>query len=183
MVGTLHESAGGISIESCDCLRIAQYIMGQSGVREDALLEIVEYQFRRGVLVRIYLVQDDVALLYQFTFGERGAENHIAQKLYSALQVVGKYSCMDSCLVLGSISIQFAAHFIQAVEDLYARATFGAFEDSVLDKMGYAILVGVLIARAGTNNQATMAHATMSSLHYYTDAIGESCDGEFGHGI
>ena len=42
------------------------------------VLKLVEYKFRRTILIRIDLIQDDIYLLLDL-FGELGMENQIGQ--------------------------------------------------------------------------------------------------------
>ncbi len=43
------------------------------------VLKLVEYKFRRTILIRIDLIQDDIYLLLDLLFGELGMENQIGQ--------------------------------------------------------------------------------------------------------
>ena len=67
---------------------------------EEQLLEVVEYQLRRTVLVALYLVEYDLYLASDFLRREDTVEGDVGKQLCCPGKVVGEESRIDGCLLL-----------------------------------------------------------------------------------
>ena len=68
----------------------------------------------------------------------------------------GKEGGVDAGVLLGGVGVEFPAHILHATEDVVGLTPPGTLEDDVLDEMGYAGLVRLLVAAAGVDDEGTV---------------------------
>ena len=133
--------------------------MPQGVATEEKVLEVVENQLGRRILVRLYLIDDDLRLFLHLVLGEGGVENDVGQQLKGAREVFDGKSTIDHRFFLISIGIEVAAYILHAVQDMPGAAAARAFKEEMLHKMRHAVLCLQLVARAGIHGKAAIGHA------------------------
>ena len=129
------------------------------------------------IQIGVDLVQDDFLFLGQLVLGEGGMEGDVGKEVEAALVMLLEEGGLQAGLLLGGKSIEVAAYVVEATQDMVCLAVLRAFEDGVLHKVGEAVFVGQLIARAGLHHQYQMGDFALFFLVYQPNAIRE--DGLF----
>ena len=113
---------------------------------EENILEIIVDQFRRCIVIALYLVANDVHLVFYFVLGILAAEDNIRQQVDSA----GKVFLLDSRIKHGVFfigeGIQVSTDTLQAIEYLDSGTAMSALETHVFAKMGYALFASLFVA-------------------------------------
>lgn len=89
---------------------------------EDLVLELVEDQFARAILVGVQLVDDDLALLGPLLVGEAAVAGDVQQHLEAPLAVGRGEEGVEHRLLLGRVGIELCTHRLHALDDLRGRA-------------------------------------------------------------
>ena len=147
-----------LAAEPLQLLRVSQDIASQRMSAEYQVFEIVEYQFRRVVLVRLNLVDNDFRFFGYLAFGKSGVEDNIRQQFESASEVLGKEGGVNYRLLLIGIGVEVAAHILHPVQDVPRLALGSPLEDEVLHKVSHTLFVFQFVARTGVYGKATISH-------------------------
>ena len=167
------EGGGILRAERAQPFGPSQDVAPQRMAAEDEVLEIVEYQFGRIVLVRLYLVDDDLGLLLNFALGKGRVEHDVGQQLEGAGEMLHQEGRIDHRLLLVGIGVQVAAHVLHAVQDVPRPALLRSLEDEVLHKVGHALLLFAFVARAGIDSKSTISHPRAQGLVDDAQAVGQ----------
>ena len=158
VVVTLGEAASALRGEALDMLRRTQDVVSQGVPAEERVLEIVENQFGRVVLVAVYLLEDDAALLVNLLLREGAVEDDVGEQLQGTREILLQEGRVHHRLLLVGEGIEVAPHILHAVQYVPRAALRGTLEQHVLHEMGQARLVGLLVASAGIDGIAAVDH-------------------------
>jgi len=125
---------------------------------EDDVLELVEDQFGRAVVVALYLVADDVHLLVNLRLRVLAVEDDVGQQVSGAVEMVAVDGGVVGGVLLVSKGVQLAAHALQGVDDLQGVAPLRALEGDVFAEVGHSLFAGGLMAGARSYLIATVDH-------------------------
>src|SRR5690554_1921813 len=120
------------------------------------VFEVVVYLLRREVLVREYLVKDNLSFSFYLTGGKLGAQHDIAQQLHRAGKVLPEERGVDECLFFGSIRVELAAHALHAVSNMMRPSFRCSFKQHMLHEVSHSVLPGVLVAGTGVDGDAAV---------------------------
>ena len=129
---------------------------GMSG--EDGILEIVEDELCRRVVVALYLVAYHFHLLVYLRLRIGAAEHDVGEEVYGTREMVFQNGGIVHRVFLVGKGVEVASHALQPVEYLHCRTVAGALEGGMLAEMCHAFLAFLLIACAGTHFISTIHH-------------------------
>ena len=99
-------------------------------------------------------------------------ECNVGNQLSCFGQIASQYGGVYGCLLFGCIGIQFATQILQSAVDMVCSTMLGPFEQCVLGEMCQAVLIALLVARAGIDYQCTIGHIGAYSTMYSADSVG-----------
>ena len=99
---------------------------------EEDILEFIVYQFGRGVVVTLYFIADYLHLLVYLLLWISGVEDNVGEEVYGSGDVLLQDGGIVYRTLLVGISIEVAAHALQAVEDMPSLASLGTLKGNVL---------------------------------------------------
>ena len=173
MVVALDEVAGMGRGEALDMLRGAEDIVPEGMASEEEFLEVIENELGGIVLVAVYLLEDDTALLVHLVLGVGAVEDNVSEQFEGARKILLQEGRVDDRLLLVGIGIEVATDILHAVEYVPSATLCGALEEHVLDEVGQTSLVGLLVARAAIDGIATIDHRSGRRVVYDAQTIGE----------
>ena len=144
---------------------------GMSG--EEQGLEVIVDEFCRGVVVALYLVDDDLALLLEFLLGEGAVEDDVHEQRQRAPEVLAEEGGVVDGLFLSGVGIEVAAHALHAVEDLHGGEVGSALEGHVFHEVCHAALAVELVACACGDGNACIDDVGGGGCEHDAQAAGE----------
>ena len=141
---------------------------------EEQLLEVVEYQLRRTVLVALYLVEYDLYLASDFLRREDTVEGDVGKQLHRPGKVVGEESRIDGCLLLVREGVEVSPDALHPVQDVPGTTLLRPFEDKVLHEVRHALFVVRLVARPGIDGKASVCHGGSRWCLNDAQSVGQS---------
>ena len=133
-------------------------IVAQRMPAEDEVLEVVVDQFRRTVVIRLYLVADDFHLLVDFLLRIDTVEDDIRQQVNRTADMVLQNRRIVNGIGLGSEGVEVAAHLFETVDDIKCRTPHRSLEGNVLAEMGHALFTGLFAGRTSVHLIAAIDH-------------------------
>ena len=136
-----------------------RFFCAENGLFKHATLEKVAHKtFYAHVIGRVFalvdLFDDHPALLVEFDRIERRIEIHIGKHIRAFFHVRIERNGVETGATFGRVRIDLRADRVYLVDDIEAGASFRAFEQHVLDKMGYAVDIGSFSDDARTDKYA-----------------------------
>ena len=147
--------------EAAHVVGCAEDVVAQVASLVDDVLEVVEDEVGGGVVVGLYFIDDDLALLVDFDLGIDGVEHHVEEKLGCTRQVFFHEGRIDHRLLLVGVGIEVAAHTLHAVDDVPGVAMGRALEHHVFAEVCHALFRGQFVARAGSDGNTAVGHGRL----------------------
>ena len=147
-----------LTLEGAEQVGLAEDVSSERMIGKEQFLEVVEYQFRRAVLVTLDFVDDDLHLLVNLVLRIGAVENDVREQLYGSWEVFDEESTIYHGFLLVRIGVQVAAHMFHAVYDVPRVAFLRPLEHQMLHKVCHALLVVRLVACAGVDGKAAISH-------------------------
>jgi hypothetical protein len=113
---------------------------------EQLILEDVVDEFGRRVVIALYLVADDIYLMFHFVLRILATENDICQQVDSTREMFLLDGSIKSSVFLVGESIQVATNTLQTIKNLNSRTTLGPFETHVFAEVGDTLFAWLLMA-------------------------------------
>jgi hypothetical protein len=132
---------------------------------EEHFLEFVVDVFRRGVLVRVYLVYDDSLFCLNLMFRESRAGCQFQKKRGRLAQILLKDSGMKDYFLLGSECIQLTSEPVKITVYDRSASMLCSLEYGVLDEMGYTSVVSLLVSCSALDAQCAVSYGRSASLY------------------
>ena len=101
------------------------------------------------ILVHVDLFEDNVLLRIDFRLTEGGAAHHLGQDVDAQRQIIVAQSGPIARLLLAGEGIRTPPDCIEGLGNLLCGQALTALEQEMLEEMGGAGLIGVLVAGAG----------------------------------
>ena len=137
---------------------MAQDVAAQGVPVEHQVFKIVENLLTGSVLVTLYLIAHYFYLPVHLPLREGALEHYVGEQLGSPAEMLTHEGGIDHGLFLVGKGVKVAPHCLHAVQDVPGTAVTGALEEQVLQVMGHAALLFLLIARAAIYHKATVGH-------------------------
>ena len=144
---------------------------------EKHVLEVVEDEFGRAILVAVYLFEDDPTLLVHLVLRVGAAEDDVGEQLQCSCKVLLEECRVDDRLLLIGEGIEVAPYILHAVEDVPCPSPCGALEEHVLHKVCQPILLGAFVACASIDGISAVDYRCGRGVVYDAQPIGEGCRG------
>ena len=176
MIKTGGERLGILTAKALQPFGIAQYVTPQRVTAENQVLEIVEYQFGRCVLVALYLVNDYLGLLLQLVGWKGGVEDNIGQQLESTTEMLGQKGRVDNRLLLVGVGVQVAPYRLHAVQDVPCFPLVCSLKDEMLHKVCHTWFVGQFVARTCVDGKAAIGHLRARGLMDDAQPVGQGME-------
>src|SRR5215471_11488791 len=139
--------------------RLAQRMILPEVLSEDFVDEVV-----RVVLVHLDLFENDAPFADDVLGIKYRAKHQVAEDIERNRQMLIQDLDVETDAFLGGKSVHIPTDGVDLAGDLLGGATLGAFEDHMLDEMGDAIPLGVLITGAGLEPHANGSRANVRHL-------------------
>ena len=137
----------------------AKNVVPQRMPLEEHVLELVEDELRRCVVIAFYLLADHRLLAFEFGFRIFAAEHDVGEQVDGAPYMLVEDGSIIGRGLLCRESVEVASHALQVVDDLHGRAVTGALEGHVFAEVGKSFLARQLVASAGSNLIAAIEDA------------------------
>ena len=126
------------------------------------------------ILVHLDLFEDHAALAGNVVCRECGVQHQVGENLKRDGNVFVEHLNVEADAFLGGEGVHIAADGIDLAGNLLGGAVLGAFENHVLDKMGDAVRLRGLIARAGFEPDADGSRTdVLHLLGDHSEAVGQ----------
>ena len=173
------EGAYRLPVVACERILAPQDVVPQLRPCEEHVLERIVDQVGRRILVGVYLVRDHLLFAFQFPLGEGRAEGYVGDQFGRPGEVAAQRRGVYGRVLLGGEGVELAAEVFQPAVDLPGTAALRAFEKRMFGQMRQPVLVGMLVAAAGVDDQRTVRHVAFHLAVDAPDAVGESVCEEF----
>ena len=97
---------------------IAQNVAAKRMIGEEELVEIVVDEFRRRVVVTLYLIDDHLHLAFQFALGIGAVEGDIEEQVEGSGEVLPQGGTVIDGMLLTRVGIQVASYSLHAIDDV-----------------------------------------------------------------
>ena len=178
-VRAAREGAYRLPVVACERILAPQDVVPQLRPCEEHVLERIVNQVGRRILVGVYLVRDHLLFAFQFPLGEGRAEGYVGDQFGRPGEVAAQRRGVYGRVLLGGEGVEFPAEVFQPAVDLPGTAALRAFEKRMFGQMRQPVLVGMLVAAAGVDDQRTVRHVAFHLAVDAPDAVGESVCEEF----
>ena len=139
--------------------RLAQGMILPEILREDLVDEVI-----RIVLIHLDLFDDDAAFARDVGGIKHRMQHQIAEDLKRDGDVLVEHLDVEADAFFGGEGVHVAADGVDLARNFFRGAVLGAFEDHVLDEVGDAVPVGILIARTGLQPDSDRGRADVLHL-------------------
>lgn len=163
-------------------IAVAQYVMAQGMTAKECILEVVVNQFRGGIAIGVYFVENHLHFALHLTGRETGVQQEVAHQLDGPSQMFRQEYRVDDRLLLRRVGIEFTAHRLHTVENVPRPAAGGTLEKKMLHKVGQAIFTGSLVARTGIDGKSRIRYLRRHLLVYHAQPVGQGKGRIVGHG-
>ena len=157
----------------------SQNVAPEGAAFEEHGLEIVEYQFRGGILVTLYFIADNLHFLVDFRLGIDTVEHQVGKNVHSIGEEIAEDGGIIYRFLLVGEGVEVASEAFQAVVDVETSPAFGAFESHVFDKMSHAGVGRLFVAGTGLDDVAAVDHVGLSGFEDDAQAVLQSKGGHF----
>lgn len=143
---------------------------------EGGLVEAVKDHFLLLLVDLLHLAEDDVALALNGGVVELGVLQDVREDVDRARHVLLEHLGVVHGLLARRVGVQMAAHVLDLELELLLRALGRALEGHVLQKVGRAVVLRGLVARAGADPHADRGGLAVRTLRRHAQAVGERGD-------
>ena len=147
---TTDETQGILCGVVADMVCLSENVMSEGMTFEEYILKLVVDEFRRRVVVALYLVADHLHLLVDLVLGISTVEDDIRQHIDSVHEVFFGDGCIEDGILLIRKGIQLATHAFEGIDDLQGMAALSTLEGHVLTEMGQSFFSRQFITRANS---------------------------------
>ena len=138
---------------------------------KEQFFEIVKNLFTGTVEVRIYFIDNHIALLHQFLLRESCVEANVGNEFHCPLEVFINKRSVDPGFLFGGVGVDLGSYSIESIEDVIRLALHRAFKDGVLNEVSQTLLVLFFIARTGIDHQSAVSHLPVGLLVDESNAV------------
>ena len=149
------EVRGGVLAQAAG---IAENVAPQGMTGEEQCLEVIVDEFCGGVVVALYLVDDNFALLLEFLLGEGAMEDDVDEQGQCAAQVLAEEGGVVDGLFLARVGVEVSADALHAVENLHGGESWRALEGHVFHEVCHAALAVEFVACACGHGDTCVDH-------------------------
>ena len=137
---------GGVLAQT---LCLAEDVAPKTVGAEEHLLEVVVDELGGGVVVAVYLVNDDFYLFVYLVLRIDAMEDYVAEQIDGTGEVVALHGGVEDCYLFICESIEITANTFEVVAYMPGSATLCTLECHVLAEMRHAGVAVVFITGAG----------------------------------
>lgn len=114
----------------------AEDIVAEGCALEDEIVELIVDELRRRVVVRFYLVADDLHLLCYLLLGIGAVENDVGEHVDSLRQTVLEDCGIVHRVGFRGVGVEISADALEGLDDIYRRPTARTLEASCARRNG-----------------------------------------------
>ena len=160
-VGTVQppgETLDVLAAESPQTSGFAQDVTSQRVAAKNQILEIVENQFGRRVVVAFYFVDDHFHFFVHLCLGIGAAQHDVGQQIHSTCEVFFQESRVVNGFLFARVGVQVPSYAFHAVQDMPGAAPMRPLESQVLAKVCQPVFVRQFVACTGIDGDAAIYH-------------------------
>ena len=136
----------------------AQDVASEGMAAEHQVLEIVENQFGRRVVVALYFVDDHFHFLVHFRLRIGAAQRDVHEQVCGAGEMLFQEGRVVDGFLLSGVSVQVSAHGFHAVQDVPGASAVCPLERQVLAEMRQPVFVRQFVPCARVDGDAAVGH-------------------------
>jgi len=146
-------------------------------VSEDDVFKLIVDQFRRRVVVTLYLIANHLYFFVNLILRIGGMKDDVCEQVYGPGDMVFQYGSVISGIFFVGISVEIASHTLQAVDDIPCFSVLGTFESDVLAEVSEPFFTLCFIARSNADLVSAIYYGRGRRPVNDTKPVGESSGG------